>query len=234
MKSFLGKFGGTRVVDEIRLASRQIREEIEMTNQPYLKSEERRAATVDAVISLAATQNPSEITTTQIAQQMGVSQGALFRHFASKDAVWAAVMDWVSERLLGRVEDVGAQADGPLAAIKAMFLAHIDFVIQHPGVPRMLFGELQNQDDTAAKKIVRHLLGRYAVVIETQVKRGQAVGEIRKNLAPSVVSSLFVGTIQGLVMQALMTGESSRIAVAAPATFEIFARGIQTEGTHHE
>jgi TetR/AcrR family transcriptional regulator len=205
-----------------------------MTPQPYLKSDERRAATVESVISLAAEFNPSTITTTQIAQHMGVTQGALFRHFSSKDAVWAAVMQWVSERLLGRVEDVAAEADSPLAALEAMFLAHVEFVIQHPGVPRMLFGELQNQEDTEAKKIVRHLLGRYAVVIETQVKRGQAIGQIRLNVAPSVVSSLFVGTIQGLVMQALLTGDPSRIGVAAPATFEIFARGIHAEGTHHE
>jgi AcrR family transcriptional regulator len=157
---------------------------------------------------------------------MGVTQGALFRHFASKDAVWAAVMQWVSDRLLGRVEDVAAQADGPLAALEAMFLTHIEFVVQHPGVPRMLFGELQNQEDTAAKKIVRHLLERYAVVIETQVKRGQALGEIRETVQPAVVSSLFVGTIQGLVMQALISGEPAKIALAAPQTFEIFARGI--------
>ena len=198
-----------------------------MTTQSYLKSEERRAATVEAVVDLTATYNPSEITTTQIAGQMGVTQGALFRHFASKDALWAAVMEWVSDRLLGRVEDVAAKADGPMAALEAMFLAHIDFVMQHPGVPRMLFGELQNHEDTAAKKIVRHLLGRYAVVIETQVKRGQATGEIRSELGASVVSGLFVGTIQGLVLQALMSGETSRIALAAPATFEIFARGIR-------
>ena len=200
-----------------------------MTTHAYLKSDERRAATVEAVIDLAARHNPSEITTTQIARQMGVTQGALFRHFASKDAVWAAVMEWVSDRLLGRVEDVAAKADGPLEALEAMFLTHIEFVIEHPGVPRMLFGELQNQEDTAAKKTVRHLLGRYAVVIETQVKRGQAIGEIRDSIQASVVASLFVGTIQGIVMQALLTGDASKIASSAPQIFEIFVRGIRAE-----
>jgi len=93
----------------------------------------------------------------------------------------------------------------------------------------MLFGELQNQEDTAAKKTVRHLLGRYAVVIETQVKRGQAIGEIRDSIQASVVASLFVGTIQGIVMQALLTGDASKIASSAPQIFEIFVRGIRAE-----
>ena len=65
----------------------------------HLPAEERRAATVEAVVELAAEQNPSDITTTAIAQRMGLTQGALFRHFPTKDASLESVMDWVAERL---------------------------------------------------------------------------------------------------------------------------------------
>ena len=58
-----------------------------------LSADARRAATVETVIGLAAATNPADITTAQIAAQMGVTQGALFRHFADKQAIWAAVMD---------------------------------------------------------------------------------------------------------------------------------------------
>ncbi|HTN34239.1 MAG TPA: helix-turn-helix domain-containing protein, partial [Marinobacter sp.] len=69
----------------------------------HLPADERRAATVEAVIELAAEQNPSDITTTAIAQRMGLTQGALFRHFSTKDKILQAVMSWVTERLLARV-----------------------------------------------------------------------------------------------------------------------------------
>jgi AcrR family transcriptional regulator len=49
----------------------------------HLPADERRAATVEAVINLAAEQNPSDITTTAIAQRMGLT-GALFRHFSPR------------------------------------------------------------------------------------------------------------------------------------------------------
>ncbi len=58
----------------------------------HLPAEERRAATVDAVIALAADHDPGEITTTAIARQMGVTQGALFKHFPTKEAILEAVM----------------------------------------------------------------------------------------------------------------------------------------------
>ena len=52
-----------------------------------LPAAKRRETTVQAVIDLAAAQNPAEITTSDIAEKMQITQGALFRHFATKDAI---------------------------------------------------------------------------------------------------------------------------------------------------
>lgn len=47
-----------------------------MSGHPkHLPADERRAATVEAVVDLAAEQNPSDITTAAIAQGMGLTQG---------------------------------------------------------------------------------------------------------------------------------------------------------------
>ena len=62
----------------------------------HLPSEERRAEAVEAVIKLAASANPEEISTSAIAARMKLTQGALFRHFPTKDAIWQGVMEWVS------------------------------------------------------------------------------------------------------------------------------------------
>ena len=126
----------------------------------YLPAEQRRAQTVAAFVELAAEQNPVDITTTAIARHMGVTQGALFKHFPTKDAILQAVMEWVSERILARVDAAARGAPSPLAAIEAIFLAHAEFVAEHPGVPRMLFGELQRAEMTAPKQLVQTLLLR--------------------------------------------------------------------------
>src|SRR3546814_11777935 len=103
-----------------------------------LSPEERRATTVEAVIDLASDQNPSDITTAAIAERMGLTQGALFRHFPNKDAILEAVLSWVAERLLARVARAADGAPSSLAALEAVFMAHVAFVAAHPGVPRML------------------------------------------------------------------------------------------------
>lgn len=191
-----------------------------------LPADDRRAVTVAAVVALAAEQNPSEITTAAIATRMQLTQGALFRHFPNKDAIWQSVMEWVADRLLARVERAAKGAKSPLAAMQAMYLAHIAFVIEHPGVPRMIFGELQRADDTAAKRMVQTLLRRYGERLHVLMESGKASGELDPQLDVAAAATLFIGSIQGLVMQGLLRGDTQQMHKSAPAAFAIFRRGI--------
>lgn len=196
------------------------------SRKKHLPAEERRAVIVEAVVDLAAERNPNEITTAAIASRMGLTQGALFRHFPNKDAVLQAVMGWVAERLLSRVDAAVADASSPLAALEAMFMAHVDFVVRHPGVPRMLFGELQSAEETPAKLMVQTLIGRYAQRLHRLLEDGKSRGELDPQLDTQAAATLFIGTIQGLVMQSLLVGDVNRMRRDAPGVFAVFRRGL--------
>ncbi|MFM9916985.1 MAG: TetR/AcrR family transcriptional regulator, partial [Rhizobacter sp.] len=68
--------------------------------QTRLPTEERQAEIVSAALRLARDASPALITTTDIAAAIGVTQGAVFKHFPTKDAIWLAAMRWVRETLL--------------------------------------------------------------------------------------------------------------------------------------
>lgn len=193
----------------------------------HLPAEERRAVIVQTVIELAAERNPNGITTAAIAERMGLTQGALFRHFPNKAAVLEAVMGWVAEGLLARLTRATEGATSPLAALEAMFLAHAEFVAQHPGVPHLLFGELQNADRTAAKAMVQSLVQRYGERLRGAIEQGKSVGELDPDLDSEAAVILFIGSLQGLVMQSLLAGDVGRIRHDAPRVFAIYRRGIR-------
>lgn len=193
----------------------------------HLPADERRAVTVEAVVELAGSVNPSEITTAAIAKHMNVTQGALFRHFPSKEAIWQAVMEWLAERLLARIDRAARDIESPLDALKAMFLSHVEFVIEHPGVPRMMFGELQRAEASPAKRMAQTLIQRYAERIRTRIEAGKARGEIAAEVDTEAAATLFIGSIQGLVMQSMLSGDIERIRADAPGVFAIYQRGIE-------
>ena len=196
----------------------------------HLPAEERREATIKAVIDLSATQNPSEITTAAIAKHMKLTQGALFRHFSGKAAIWESVMDWVAKRLAARVELAAQRAISSLEALEAIFLAHIDFVISHPGVPRMMFGELQRAEDSSAKKMVRLFIRRYEQRLCALIEQGKKSGEFAGDVETAAVATLFVGAIQGLVIQSMLDGTPCLMREEAPRVFSIIRRGLTTQG----
>ncbi|MEN1971683.1 TetR/AcrR family transcriptional regulator [Luteimonas sp. MJ204] len=193
---------------------------------PRLTAEARRATTVEAVIELAAEQNPSDITTSAIAERMGLTQGALFRHFPNKDAIVQAVVSWAAEHLMARVDRAADGADTSLAALEAVFQAHVGFVAEHPGVPRMLFGELQRPDRTLARQLVQGLMQRYGERLRRLLEAGRRQGELDPALDVDAAVLLFIGTIQGLVIQAMVAGDVARAGRDAPAVFAIYRRGI--------
>jgi len=193
----------------------------------HMSADERRAVTVEAVLALAAQQNPSEISTTAIAEHMGVTQGALFRHFPNKEAILESVMDWVADRLLARVDKAASGAASSLEALEAMFEAHVAFFVENPGVPRMLFGELQRAKMTAPKRMAQKMLLRYRERLVTLIEDGKAKGLISSGTNTASACTLFIGMIQGLVMQSLLAGDVQLIRREAPGVFPLFRLAIE-------
>src|SRR3546814_12704402 len=68
---------------------------------------------------------------------------------------------------------------------------HIDFVSDHPGVPRMLFGELQRPGETLPKRMAQTLIRHYGERLHTLLDAGKARGELHADLDPEAAATLF-------------------------------------------
>ncbi len=195
-------------------------------------TELRQAGLVAAALQLAAQRSPADITTTELAQAVGISQGAIFRHFASKEAVWLAVLDWATTTLMDALQAAAANplanvpAPAPLNALRAVFLAHVQFLVTHPGVPRVIFQELQHAQDTPLKSSVRSLMQQHRTLVQGLLQRAQAQQLLAPNTDLQAAAVLFLGAVQGLVMQALVSGQVSTMAAHAPGVFDLYLRGL--------
>jgi hypothetical protein len=106
-------------------------------------------------------------------------------------------------------------------------MAHIEFISEHPGVPRMLFGELQRAEQTMAKRMAQTLIQCYGERLGRLISEGKESGELTPSLEEKTAVTLFVGMTQGLVMQSLLAGDVKRIRTSAPAVFALYRRSIE-------
>ena len=194
--------------------------------QTRLSTEERQAEIVAAALHLARESSPALITSADIATAIGVTQGAVFKHFPTKDAIWLAAMRWVRETLLQRLQAAADQTATPLDALSAMFRAHVEFVSAHPGVPRFIFHELQQPADSAAKLEVRAVLQSYRKLLLGRLIQSMEQKLVSPDLDPEAAATSFIGLIQGLVMQSMLTGRTAAMRQQADAIFILYRRSL--------
>ncbi|MFP5467362.1 MAG: TetR/AcrR family transcriptional regulator [Gammaproteobacteria bacterium] len=206
---------------------------------PRLPSRERQRELIDAAIELSATSGPGDITTAALAARVGISQGAVFRHFETKESLWVAVVDEV-HRLLFLQLDLASEQAGrrPMDRLQAVFMAHAAYVVAHPGVPRILFHELQQTQETKVKARVRLMLQEYRLRILGMLQMALDEGDLPAGLDVQAAAALFIGALQGLVMQALFTGDLAQITVIAPRVHALWRSGLssttQPLKNHHD
>lgn len=198
------------------------------TSTPRLATASRQAEIVAAALRLAQERSPALVTTTDIALAIGVTQGALFKHFESKEALWLAAMEWVREQLLQKLQAAAASSPQPLQGLRKVFEAHVDFVSQHPGVPRLIFHELQQPADSPLKEGVRSLMKGYRQLLLGLLKQAAQAGQLDPELDAPAAATLFVGIVQGLVMQSMLSGHTSTLRTEAPRVFELYLRSLRT------
>lgn len=191
-----------------------------------LRAGERQLEIVRTVLALAARNSPDAITTQAIAAHMGLTQGAVFRHFPTREAIWLAVVDWLEESLSEAIAAASAEIRDPVERLQRTFEAHIAFIAQYPSAPRLMFNELQKPADNPVKQRVCSLMERYRARLIALLTHAKALGRVAVDLDEAAAATLLLGAIQGLVMQTLLAGDPAHLQPVAGRLLPLYLRGI--------
>lgn len=198
-----------------------------------LSAEERQDEIIRAAVDLAAEQGMDNVTTQGIADVVGVTQGAIFRHFPTKETIWIAVVHWVRARLMSAIDRAASQAADPLDAVRRIFVAHIAFAEKNPATPRLLFAT-----SPQLKRLVQELLAGYETKITDLLGQAKARSLVRADLDEQAAAALFIAIIQGMVARALVLGAKRSIAEEGRKLLPLYLAGIGahdgTENGAHE
>lgn len=197
-----------------------------MTTNLRQPTESRQAEIVTTMVRLSAERSPAEITTTDIAKAMKVTQGALFRHFSTKEAIRLAVVEWIEEHLMRELLAAKETAPDALTALKAMFMAHVGFAKAHPGAPRLIFGELQQPDESVVKQRVQKIMQRYRQTLVQTLAAAIEAKLLRADVDCPSAAALFLGAIQGLVIQSMLSGSTEQMERQAIGIVELYLAAL--------
>jgi AcrR family transcriptional regulator len=101
--------------------------------KPYHHGDLRRVL-IDAALGLAEESGVEEVSMREAARRAGVSPGAPFRHFESRDALMTAVAEEAQRRFRLEIETALAKAptDDPLLRFRSLGLAYLRWAMRNP------------------------------------------------------------------------------------------------------
>jgi len=98
---------------------------MERPNKNVARGEATRAHITETATSLFASRGYEDTSIEAVLDEAGVSRGSLYHHFASKEALFEAVLEDVEARVGAQTMEAAVAADGPAAALRAGCMAWI-------------------------------------------------------------------------------------------------------------
>jgi AcrR family transcriptional regulator len=130
----------------------------------------RRDQILETAAELFAARGFHGVSVGEIGRACGISGPALYKHFDSKDAVLAAMLIGISERLLTEGQERVTRSGDARDAVESLVAWHIDFALRHRALIVVQDRDWQSLPAVAREK-VRSLQREYVDVWAGQLRR---------------------------------------------------------------
>ncbi|MDH5600079.1 MAG: TetR/AcrR family transcriptional regulator [Gammaproteobacteria bacterium] len=163
--------------------------------------EQRQKEIVEATMELTAEYGIKKVTTQAIANKVGIAQPTIFRHFKSRDAIFAAVIGWIAENLFKAISsglNPNEQADEQL---RKLLQRQLSFINKHRAIPKVLFSDLLHLESPKLKASLQEVMNRYISRVTQLLQQGQETGVFRQDLDVDQTARYIAALIQGLVLR---------------------------------
>ena len=161
----------------------------------------RKAEIVSVVLMLADRIGPDRVTTNAVANTIGITQGALFRHFPSKSALWMAVAENISSQLGDAWVNAASSCDDPRDRLSALIIAQLVQISTMPALPMLLFSRELNVENAELRAVFQERLATFSEMLQHEIKSAQEAGVFRRDVRAADFTILLTSLVQGLAIR---------------------------------
>ena len=164
-----------------------------------LSAEERRASIIKVAKRLFAHTGFHGVSIDEIVKEVGVSPAILYRHFESKDELYAAVLQEFSATRESYVEAVVADDNGFEQVLRGMTTVFVSSIMNHPDMLKMEMHS-QLEGSTASQEFFLNRWKSFTDYIEYNLSELQSQNKI-KPINEKAAALMYQGIIREVLIQ---------------------------------
>ena len=158
------------------------------------------------VLAQMLQENPGgRVTTATLAEQVGVSEAALYRHFPSKARMFEGLISFIENTLFSRINRIVSDGSTALEQCEKILFLTLTFAEKNPGITRVLNGDALAGETDRLRVQVSQIFDR----LETQLKLLLREAEIKEGLRTqqtvTATANLLLAFTEGKISQYVRT-----------------------------
>ena len=160
---------------------------------------ERRLQILQTLANMLEQPGSERVTTAALAARIGVSEAALYRHFASKAQMFEGLIDFVEQSCMGLVRQVtDREPEGPNQARRIVSLI-LQFAEKNPGMCRVMTGDALIHEHERLQQRVNLLMDKIEAQLRQSLKASaedSATPTVDVQVSASVLQAFLLGRLQ--------------------------------------
>ncbi|MCC6346642.1 MAG: TetR/AcrR family transcriptional regulator [Nitrospirales bacterium] len=191
--------------------------------------ETRREQIAQAALRIIAQRGVRALTTASIAQEVGISEANLYRHFKNKDEILSEMVEIIGNDIMESFKGIFGSGGDPVGKLKRVFLFHLTLIESNEGIPRLVFSEEMHRGNKELREKFLALITRYAEQVHLLIREGQEKGFFRPEIDPLKTATMFIGMVQISTLLWSLKGFSHSLVDEGMKMWENFEVCIRVE-----
>lgn len=165
------------------------------------KKGQRRDEILQALARMLETNTDGRVTTAALAEEVGISEAALYRHFGSKGQMFEALIEFIEESLFSRVNRILESDDAPDEQCEQILRLWLGFAAKNPGLARLMLGESIQGESDSLKARVNQLMERLETQLKQLLKQARVQSRLSADTDALAGANLLVAVVHGRINQ---------------------------------
>ena len=161
----------------------------------------RQIEIMKAATDLISDGGIQSLTTKALAKKMNFSESALYRHFNDKTEILSSLLNYYRIGLKETIQSIFVSDTNGEEKLKKIMEYQFLHFSKNPAIVMVIFAETSFQYDEKLSNAVRNILVDKKQSIENVIKVGQEDGSIRKDISPSQLAPIFMGSMRFVILQ---------------------------------
>ena len=194
------------------------------TQNDKLDVSSARDRILDAAVDVLAKHGYSAAGVQEIVELSGTSKGSFYFHFPSKEDMVMALVGRMSDKLVGKILESIKDQPTPLHRVAASMETLTATFARKRNVAQVLMLNIVGHGKASDKKFLP-IRERFSTLIRHELDAAVTSGQIQP-LDTTLVSQMWVGALNEVILRWLLTGHPSPLTSASPALIGTLLRSI--------